>query len=716
MRYPISIGAASVCAAPFLAIPVVHAEEAAAESTESARTDGTLDAVVVQGVRPLINDKLPGDLQNTPQSVTVVPAELMTAQANTRLEDALKNVPGITLNAGEGAARGDTVNLRGFSAFNDFFLDGIRDAAVYTRDSFNLQSVEVLKGPSATLFGRGSTGGAINQVSKAPQLAPFTAVAAEVGTNKEYRATADVDVPLSGTAAFRINAMGESSEVADRDYVKNRRWGVAPALSFGIGQDSSFTAAYLHQQENNVPDAGVPFVGGRPAPVPRTAFYGLASDTTTTHDDIGTLRFKHDFNPNVTFSDTLRYARYEFSYLDTMPNFGTDPPTAATPLDSILVGRDAPGSSGTMTNLTNQSDVTVRIGTGTVSHTLVAGLEFARQTSDLDRYRNPFNSNNSWIPETPLLNPDPNQLLPGVQPISSEQDTTAHSASAYATDTVALSRWVDLIAGLRFDRFSADFAQLTPSTGAILDLDHTDNVVSPRAALVVKPTPQQSYYFSYGTTFDPSAEALTLTAKTANLGPVKAKTFEVGAKNSWLDGALTTTGAVFRIEVDNAQTNDPENPTITVLNGNQRVDGLELGASGYLTQHWEIVAGYTYLDGKTVSSGTAAYVGKAMPNVARNAMNLWSEYELTDAWEVGIGGNWLDRRFADSAETAILPAYVVINAMATFKVSKNVALQLNAYNLANRLYYDNAYYTSVSENHALAGAGRSLKLGIRATF
>jgi catecholate siderophore receptor len=716
MRYPISIGAASVCAAPFLAIPVVHAEETAAESTESAHSDGTLDAVVVLGMRPLINDKLPGELQNTPQSVTVVPAELMTAQASTRLEDALKNVPGITLNAGEGAARGDTVNLRGFSAFNDFFLDGIRDAAVYTRDSFNLQSVEVLKGPSATLFGRGSTGGAINQASKAPELKALTAVAAEVGTNDESRATADVDVPLSGAAAFRINAMGESSKVADRDYVKNRRWGVAPALSLGLGQDSSFTGEYLHQQENNVPDAGVPFVAGRPAPVPRTAFYGLVSDTVTTHDDIGTLRFKHDFNPNVTFSDTLRYARYEFSYLDTMPNFGTNPPTAATPLDSILVGRDAPGSSGTMTNLTNQADVTVRFGTGTVSHTLVAGLEFARQTADLDRYRNPFNSNNTWIPETPLLDPDPNQMLPGVQPISSVQDTTAHSASAYATDTLALSSSVDLIAGLRFDRFSADFTQLTQSTGAILDLDHTDNVVSPRAAVVVKPTPQQSYYFSFGTSFDPSAEALTLTAKTANLGPVKAKTFEVGAKNSWLDGALTTTGAVFRIEVDNAQTNDPENPTITVLNGNQRVDGLELGASGYLTQHWEIVAGYTYLDGKTVSSGTAAYVGKAMPNVARNAMNLWSEYELTDAWEVGIGGNWLDRRFADSAETAILPGYVVINAMASFKVSKNVALQLNAYNLANRLYYDNAYYTSVSENHAIPGAGRSLKLGIRATF
>jgi catecholate siderophore receptor len=708
-----SIFAVGVCAVPFIGVAASHAEDASADATDSG---DSLEPIVVNGLRPLQNDKLSTNLQDTPQSVTVVGPELMAAQASTRLEDALKNVPGITLNAGEGAARGDTVNLRGFSAFNDFFLDGIRDAAVYTRDSFALQSVEVVKGPSATLFGRGSTGGAINQVSKAPSLTAFSTVTTDIGTNDEYRATADIDVPIGSTAAFRINAMGESSGVADRDYVRNRRWGLAPSLALGMGEDTSLTAAYLHQQENDVPDAGVPFVARRPAPVPSAAFYGLASDFNTAHDDIGTIRFKHDFAPNVTFADTLRYARYEFDYQDTMPNFGNDVPSAATPLADILVGRDAPGSSGTQTNLTDQADLTVRFNSGPVSHVLLTGLEFARQTSDIDRYNNPFNRNNSWIPETPLLDPDPNQVLPAVQPITSVQDTTARSAAAYATDTMALSPYVDLIAGLRFDRFSADYDQRTVSTGAVLDLDHVDNVVSPRAAVVVKPTPQQSYYFSFGTSFDPSAEALTLTTKTADLGPVKAKSFEIGAKNSWLDGAVTTTGAVFRVDVDNAQTNDPENPTITVLNGNQRVDGLELGASGYLTRHLEIVAGYTYLDGKTLSSGTAAYVGKALPNLARNAANLWTEYELSDAWEVGLGGNWLGRRFADSGETAVIPGYVVLNAMTSFKLSKTVWLQMNAFNLANRRYFENSYYTSAAENHVIPGAGRSLRLTVRVTF
>lgn len=716
-----ALGAVSLCASPLATASTAHAGAISADTTAADPNDSgstsnnKLEPVVVRGIRPLLDDKLP-DLHNAPQSVSVVSHEIMQAQASTRLEDALKNVPGITLNAGEGAARGDTVNLRGFSAFNDFFLDGIRDAAVYDRDSFNLESVEVLKGPSAILFGRGSTGGAINQVSKAPTLAPLYAVDADVGTNHEYRATTDIDVPFSPSAAFRFNAMGESSEVADQDFAKNRRWGVAPSLAFGIGEDDSLIAALLHQQENNLPYAGVPFVDGRPATVPRGAFFGLASDRQTADDNIGTLRFKHGFNPDISIADTLRFAKYEFDFQSTMPNFGGDVPGPGEPLGDILVGRDAPGSSGSQTNLTNQTDLTAHFTTGVVSHTLFAGIEVARQTNDLARYANPFNTDNNWVPETPLLDPNPEEPLSGVQPVFSYQDTTAHSAAVYATDTVGLTPYLDIVAGVRFDSFSAGYAQTIVATGAVLDLHHTDDVTSPRAALVFKPTSEQSYYVSYGTSFDPSAEALTLTTKTANLGPVKAKSYEVGAKARWLDGMFNTSAALFQTEVDNSQTNDPENPTLTILNGDQRVEGLELGINGYLTQHLEMVAGYTHLDGKTLSSGTPAYIGQALPNVARDAMNLWTEYELTDAWEVGLGGNWLGARYADSAQTATLPGYVVLNAMASFKVSEKLSLQMNAFNLANRLYYENAYYTSASENHVIPGAGRTVKLGIHIRF
>jgi catecholate siderophore receptor len=712
-----ALAAVGVCLSATVA-PASHADDSTAQNSASASesSDGTLEQVVVQGVGSLLENKLPQNLQDTPQSITVVSEKLMTQQATTRLEDALRNVPGITLNAGEGAARGDTVNLRGFSAFNDFFLDGIRDAAVYSRDSFNLESLEVVKGPSAILFGRGSTGGAINQVSKSPTLTPLQSVTAVLGTNDLYRATADVDVPLSANAAVRVNAMAESSEVAERDNVKNRRWGIAPSFMLGIGDATSLTLEYLHQQENNIPDGGIPFLFGRPAPVPRDADFGLISDRVTSFDDIGTLRLRHEFNAHVAVIDTLRYANYQFAYFDTMPNFGGAVPAPGTPLDGIVTGRDAPWSSGLLTNFTNQTDVVSRFDTGPLAHALVTGVEWSRQTSNLFRYANQFNGNNNWIPETPLLNPDPNEPIPGPEPLSSQQYTSAHSAAVYATDTMSIGQYFDVIGGLRFDRFSADYNQLTVSSGAHLLLDHVDNVVSPRAAVVFKPTPTQSYYLSYGTSFDPSAEALALTTKTANLGPVKAKTYEAGAKASVMNGMLTLTGAVFHTEVDNAQTNDPENPTITTLNGDQRVNGVEVGATGYLTRQLEITAGYTYLDGTTIESGNTSYVGKDLPNTAHHAVNLWTEYEFSEAFEVGVGGNYLGPRFGDYAESAVIPGYVVWNAMASYRINKALFVQFNAFNLANRLYYDGSYYTSAAENHIIPGAGRSARLSMRLNF
>ncbi|MGH8322675.1 MAG: TonB-dependent receptor, partial [Steroidobacteraceae bacterium] len=674
-----------------------------------------VEQVTVKGVRSLLADKLPSDQLDMPQSLTVVTDKLMAEQGNTRLEDALKNVPGITLNAGEGAARGDTVNLRGFSAFNDFFLDGIRDAAVYTRDSFNLQSVEVVKGPSATLFGRGSTGGAINQVSKAPFLAPVDVVTANLGSNDLYRMTADINQPIAATSAVRVNLMGESSQVADRDLVRNRRWGFAPAASFGIGTPDRLTLAYLHQQENNLPDSGIPFVYGRPAPVNRDAYYGLSSNSVTTHDDIATARYTHDFSPDLMVADTLRYAHYEFSWLADMPNFGGNVPLPATALEDILVFRDQPASTGVQSNLTEQLDLTARLETGFIKHTVVTGFEWSRETSDLNRLVNPFDANSAWIPGTPLLDPNPHAAST-VEGVSSEQDTVAHSSSFYVTDTLSLGRYFGLIAGARYDKFSADYVQLTLAGGTRLLLDHTDRLGSPRAALTFKPTPLQTYYASFGTSFDPSAEALSLTGSTVNLGPVKGKTYEVGTKDELRDGQLFVTGAVFHTVVDNAQTNDPGNPTLTVLNGNQRVNGFETSVSGYLTGQLEIFAGYTYLDGKTLLSGNPAYVGQPLQNVAKNALNVWTEYELTDSWEAGFGGNWLDRRYADFGGTTTVPGYVLWNAMVSYKVSQSFVVQLNGINLFNRLYYDAPYYASAAENHVIPGAGRSAMLSIRMTL
>ncbi|MGI4876049.1 MAG: TonB-dependent receptor [Janthinobacterium lividum] len=680
---------------------------------DSGNDVSAANEIRVNGVRSLTSDKIPDGTLNAAQTIDVIPRVVLEQQGATRLQDALKNVPGITLNAGEGAARGDTVNLRGFPAFNDFFLDGIRDAAVYSRDSFDLESVEVLKGPSAILFGRGSTGGVINQVSKAPTLAPSWSGTLMGGTNDLARATADIDQPIGDNAAVRLNAMGEHSKVADRDDVRNRRWGLAPSIAVGIGGPDTLTVSYLHQEENNIPDVGIPFIDGRPADVPRNLDYGLKSDRRTSNVDVATGRYRHEFSDAIAVSETLRYGNYGFDNRFNAPNFGYDgsegAPLPGTPPGQVLVGRDAPSSVGRRTTTDSQTDFTDRFDTGPVSHTLVAGLEFGREHDNVVRLLNPFGDAGE-TPATPLLDPDPDE--PGAaQPPRTRALTTAFSRAAYVVDTVHVGPF-DLTGGVRFDRFSAHYRpealMAGVSAASLVPLDHVDNVASPRAAIVYKPTDHARIYFSYGTSFDPSAEALSLNAKTANLGPVKARSYEFGTKLDWMNGRLTTTAAVFRTQIDNAQTTDPDHPTSLVLGGNERVDGVELSATGHLTDKWEIIAGYTYLDSKTVASTTADIVDKRLANVAHNAVNLWTEYYLTDRIEIGAGGNYLSKRYADFANTATLPHYILVDAMASYALNRHVSLQVNGSNLFNKLAYQGNYYSDADENHVVPAPGRTV--------
>lgn len=675
--------------------------------------EGDTGEITVNGVRSVTRDKLAEDARKAPQSITVVNHETLVQQATSRLEDALRNVPGITLNAGEGAARGDTVNLRGFPAFNDFFLDGVRDAAIYTRDSFNLDSVEVLKGPSAVVFGRGSTGGAINQISKAPTLAPLWSGTIVGGTNDEIRATADINQPIGQDAAIRINAMGERSKVADRDLVRNHRWGVAPSLTLGIGGPDTFTAEYYHLEENDIPDVGIPIINGRPAKVPRNLDYGLASDRFRSVVNIGTARFRHEFGSAVALSNTLRYGDYTNLNRFNAPNFGySDSPGApgpTTPLSTVLVGRDAPASQDHRTNLTDQTDLTAKFTTFGLAHTLVAGTEFSRERDNTVRFVNPFGDPGE-TPATPLLDPNPYEIAPPLQG-RTRGITTAYGSAAYIIDTLHIGQLFDVTGGLRYDRFAAHYRPSAliagVSAASLKPLDHVDHVWSPRASLVFKPADHQRYYFSYGTSFDPSAEALSLNSRTVNLAPVKAKSYELGAKLDWLNGRLVTTAALFRTQIDNAQVTDPDHPTQIVLAGNQRVDGLELGVTGHLTSKWEITAGYTNLDGKTIASSATANVGKQLANTARNAVNLWTEYEFSDKFELGVGGNYLGRRYADYAQAAVLPSYVLVNAMAAWNVDRHLTLRVNVNNVFDKLAWQNAYYTSPEENHVIPSPGRT---------
>jgi catecholate siderophore receptor len=669
-------------------------------ATSGPEAGPELSEVVVTG-HPMV-DSYATSLQDTPQNVTVVTREVMSQQAADSLQQALKNVPGITLNAGEGGTHGDNINLRGFAASDDFFLDGLRDTGFYTRDSFNLEGVEVYKGPASTLFGRGSTGGVVNQVSKTPQGSEFVGGTLTGGTNSELRATADANYALNSSTAFRINAMAQNSGVEDRSFVRNRRFGVAPSLALGIGSNLSFTLEYLHQQEDNTPDYGIPFAYGAPVPVPRNTYYGLPTDDRTRgRDDVVTARFKDQITDKLWVTDTARLGNYFFDSRETAAHYGTAPPVPGTPLDTVLTFRDRPSVQGTVHTLMNDANLHFRLVTGAVSQHLVAGVEVDREEASLTRFANQLNV----IPGTPILSPDPFEPFPGHQSqVTQRPDTVTNTLSGLFEDVVDIGEHWEATAAVRVDRFQAEYAE--PITRQ--HYDHTDTIASPRVSIVYKPIAPVSFYASYGTSYDPSAENLSLSATTASLGPEKDRTYEAGMKASVLDGLLALQAGGFQTEMTNARVGDPTNPTAPqLLAGRERVRGFEFDAAGHLTSAIELTAGYTHLNSVTQESTNPASVGAPLLNTAPNQANLWAVYEYEEWLKAGAGFNWLDRRAADIANTAHVPGYVTFDAMLSWRVSEHLSLQANGYNLANRYYFTNSYFSAPVENHVVPGAGRT---------
>lgn len=715
-----------------------------AQTATASPASAELPSVVITSQRSTL-DTLPKKILDTPQSINVITPELLSEQGGTTLSDALKNVPGITLNAGEGGTHGDLVNIRGFSAGDDYFMDGLRDTGLYDRDAFDYESLEVYKGPASTLFGRGSTGGVINQVMKAPLLTPLSGVTATGGTNSELRGTADINYPFAEHAAVRLNIMGQKSLTAGRPFAETRRWGIAPAIAFGIDTDTTGWLKYLHQQEDNIPDYGIPFLFDRPAPVSHEAFYGLPTDDRfKTQVDVVTGRIQHTFNTTWSASDTARYGHYYFLSRQTAAIFGdgncfpststpgyfaaapicasqsvagqvpvtpSNPyyPTLGTPLNDIYVLRDRPSSLGTIQTAMDDLDATARLRTGPLQHALIFGLEYDSESADLTRFVN----QNSIIPPVPLLAPDPYEPFPGTQTaVSQTPRTSTETRGAYLTDTISLGRQWQLTGAVRYDDFHASFNQ---PLGTASHFDHTDAIWSPRAALVFKPTPQSSVYFTYGTSFDPSAEDLALSASNAGLPPEKDRTFELGAKQQRLEDKLALTAALFDTEMTNARITDPLQPTLQELAGTEKVEGAEIDVQGRITRRWEVVGGYTYLNPKAVGLAGPGIEGP-IPNTAHHQGNLWTSYDLPGGLEVGTGLNYISARFAGTDNLTVpgaisvpkAPGYVTWDAMIGYRINCQLSVQLNGFNLTNRFYYMNSYFTRPEENHTVPGPGRTV--------
>jgi catecholate siderophore receptor len=672
--------------------------------------------VIDVGALQVTSPKYTEPLRDTPQSITVVSQQVMQAQGVTTLRDTVRNVAGISLAAGEGGFQGDSLTIRGFTARNDIFLDAMRDFGSYYRDPFNLEEVEVLKGPSSVTFGRGTTGGVVNQDSKTPQLHSFLNGSAIFGTDLTKRITLDLNKPISGFgkgAAFRLNIMGNDSNVAERDVAENRRVGFAPSLSFGLGTQNRLTLSYFHLSANDTPDYGIPWLFDAPAPVNRSNYYGFSdgSNFLRTRADIGTFKVEHDFNSALTLRNQLRYAHYSRDAVITEARVPAGV-TPSTPLALINVTRNQIAADSVETFLQNQTDFSARFRTGSITHAVVGGIEIGRETSDPTRFAY------TGVPATSLLNPNPDQPFAGTSTVSSRVKTAATSFAAYILDTVKFGdRW-ELIGGLRWDRFKASFQQFV---APVTSFQRTDKMLSGRAAVVYKPRQNGSIYFAYGTSFNPSAESLSLTAGSANAPPEKNKTYEFGTKWDLLARRLSLRSSIFRTDKTNARETSPTNPLLVVLSGNHRVDGLELEANGRITDRWQVLASYALLDSKVVSSlFFPGAVGAELANVPKNTLSFWSNYQLP--WRklsIGGGGQFIDSRTASSTvprdpvtgKVKQVASYWVFNAVVSYPLGERADLQVNLNNLTNRYYYDQLH-----PGHIVPGPGRSALVGLNFKF
>jgi catecholate siderophore receptor len=692
--------------------------------------------------------RYPTPLLNTPQTVNVVTQKLMQDQRTTSIQEALRNVPGITFTAGEGGVQGDQINIRGYSARNDIYRDGIRDPGWYARDAFSFDRVEVYKGPSSFLFGRGSTGGVINIVSKLPQNRDFYVVEGSGTSATGGRITTDFNKTF-GDITARLAMVGYDTDVAGRDFVHIKRYGFAPSVAWQIDDQTKNTLAYIYQNDDNVADRGIPLLPGsyfgttyrQPAPVPRNTWFGVATpgqddvEQTQAHNLIN--KFEHEFAPGLTLTNLTGYSAVDrfnrtrpvqinginttTSNLWNAPVGGTrlatpgNPLTMATALNDIWIANTNHFQNQTNNRLlSNVTDVNARLSTGWLHHNILLGMEWSRE--DREQFRNNFE-------DAYRINVRfPNPYVAGA--LSSTTAATISDANGrgfYAQDQMTVTEWLELLGGIRYDVFNADsqtysfnrFTGITLTNPVPTSLQSNVDFLSYRAGIVLHPTSYSSVYYMRGTSANPPAEFTIVPSGQQSLAPVESEVDEVGAKADLLNNKLNVNAALFRIK----KKNDYENQgtaaaPMFVAIGTSQVEGFEIGATGRLTDQWSISGGYAYLQSKLLQSLTAGNVGHELAMTPRNSFSLWTTYDFTPELTIGGGAFYVDQRWISVANDGRIPDYWRFDAMAAYKVTRNFTLQLNVYNIFDEYYFDSA----AGAGYAIPGTGRYVSISGRASF
>jgi len=641
-------------------------------------------------------------LRDIPQSVSVVKKELIQSQNAFSLRDALKNVSGLTIAAGEGGRTGDSITLRGFAASSDQYLDGVKDNGQYNRDTFFIERAEVLKGASSILFGRGATGGVINQVAKKPTGKTGITGGFTYGLYDFKRTSLDAESAYKDLSA-RLNFMYQDAG-SFRDYNSTNRWGIAPSFALKLTPDTDLSLNLLHQEEEGVFDYGVPMYKGRPADVPINTFYGFADNRLMDTDvNVATVALTHRFNSDFSVKNSVRVGEYERKYLTHLFS------GAATGSGlNATINRTQALRLNTQENVYNQTDFVFKKPLLGFNNTLMFGSEFGWEDYDF-KSKNSFRANGTTTTfpisifnpvsarSTAILADDFSGVL------ATDRATHAQTYAGYVLDQFEITPEWKLLAGTRYDVFEA---QQEDRLG-VANFESSVDQWSPRGGIVWQPTKAQSYYFSYGKSFNPSAESLSLSANNVNLPPEQNHNYEIGAKLDFFDNRLSATAALFRLEKTNARTTSPLDPNLQILSGEQRTDGFELGLAGEILPRWDVSVTYAYLDAEitksnstavgSVSGLTKSFQGMTSTNVPEHSGVAWTSYRLTDNWEIGGGVFYATDRYADSVNEAVLPGYARLDAVVAYH-QKHYDVQLNVFNLT-----DTVYYESGQQNSALPG-------------
>lgn len=716
-----SILAATIFTTLQAAAPQLQAAEGKPQQLPKISVEATEDSLKTEVAS---SPKYTQPLLDTPQTIQVIPQAVIRDRAATTLRDVLRNSPGITFQAGEGGGGlpGDqNFSMRGSSARNSLFIDGVRDVGSYTRDSFNMQQVEVIKGPTGTMAGRSATTGAINQVTKAPHRGDSQDYSLGYGSDEFKRVSSDINLGLGDSMAFRLNAMYHDAEVSNRDVVETQRWGIAPSFALGLGTATRFTASALYVDEDNVPDYGLPWgtttqtTAADPAhngtfptgayeatpSVDQSIFFGLKNyDFEAVETKSGTLQLEHDFSDNLTARNVLRYLDSERSSAITAPR----------PPNRQLQRRDMQTE-----NITNLTDVTIEFATGAIQHSVVTGLELTRETTE---GRNSAQSTNQ--PQIPdFFRPDANARPLGPMPINSGNpaETEIKSIALYFVDTLKLGDQWAITAGLRRDDVDVDYQLRSFATGAVTEsLSRSDEELTYQGAVTFKPVEAGTLYLAYGTGFDPTVDAGTTgsalsssptSANNTSLPPEESSNLEAGVKWELLDRRLALNGAVFRTEKTNLRTRNLNSDPF-ILNGEQRIQGLELSASGALSDAWSVFAGASFLDTEYKLSANSLEQGQELPLIPELSANAWTTYVLPFGLTVGLGVQYIDDVVRSRSATLgelVVDSTLLLDAMASYTVNETLSFRLNVLNLADEEYVDR-----FGGGHYVPGAGRSAQL------